>query len=381
MKRAAPLRFLALVARRLGRRSAPRCWRRAGPRRRATAPAEPAGRALRSVPRPKAHRSQPAALPPVPAQSTAHRLEVKALVSRPTGGGPGTSGHGSDRHVRRLCRLQAGPSAPMPVAARSSAEARGRRRSASASFHRRSAPAAVGAPAAGPVRSGCCCATSGGGPRWRRAGRWAGARRGRGSLYRVGGGLALSGAPLCAAAADRGRARWRRGSTGGRRPRLPVHLLAERRQRLGKDGPLGLRADPLRRRERAACPPGCAARPMPRRGWSGLRSRDPFVDGSVRVGLPLGPVEIGGGAWGAAQPGAARLDAGPSDRLPAAGPPRQSAPPGRLALPPRRRRRARLRPGAHPRRRFLTPPRLPRARFPVRVAAPWTSICRSRACR
>ena len=38
----------------------------------------------------------------------------------------------------------------------------------------------------------------------------------------------------------------------------------------------------------------------------------------MRVALPVGPVEIGGGAWGAAQPGAARLDAGPqsSYRLP-----------------------------------------------------------------
>jgi hypothetical protein len=44
----------------------------------------------------------------------------------------------------------------------------------------------------------------------------------------------------------------------------------------------------------------------------GARSRDLFVDASVRVTAPVGPVEIGGAAWGAAQPGVARLDAGPS---------------------------------------------------------------------
>ena len=44
----------------------------------------------------------------------------------------------------------------------------------------------------------------------------------------------------------------------------------------------------------------------------GLRSRDLFADGSVRIARRLGPVELGVGAWGAAQPGVARLDAGPS---------------------------------------------------------------------
>ena len=50
-------------------------------------------------------------------------------------------------------------------------------------------------------------------------------------------------------------------------------------------------------------------------GVVGVRARDLFVDGAVRAGrkLPLGPVTaiVGAGAWGAAQPGAQRLDIGP----------------------------------------------------------------------
>lgn len=53
-------------------------------------------------------------------------------------------------------------------------------------------------------------------------------------------------------------------------------------------------------------------------GVVGARARDLYADGAVRAGreLALGrggaTVTIGGGAWGVAQPGAARLDIGPS---------------------------------------------------------------------
>ena len=52
-----------------------------------------------------------------------------------------------------------------------------------------------------------------------------------------------------------------------------------------------------------------------------MRSRDLFVDGAARVGARIGGVDVGGGVWGAAQPGLARLDIGPqaSVRLPLAG--------------------------------------------------------------
>lgn len=102
---------------------------------------------------------------------------------------------------------------------------------------------------------------------------------------------------------------------------VPVHLVAERRQRLGRhgrsafgltvhggvgDAPLG----PLRVDAYAQA------------GIVGVRSRDRFGDGALLVSLPLGGrARLGAGAWAAAQPGAARLDLGPqaSLRLPLAG--------------------------------------------------------------
>jgi len=168
-------------------------------------------------------------------------------------------------------------------------------------------------------------------PTARRAGRWSGSawvllRDDRGQaalapggilggsqvgariLYRIGGGLALSGrsyAPLrlgggeAAAGID-----WRPW------PLLPVHLVAERRQRLGSTGRSAF-ALTLYGGASGRLPAGLRGEAYAQAGIVGLRSRDPFVDGSVRIGLPLGPVEAGGGAWGAAQPGAERLDAGP----------------------------------------------------------------------
>jgi hypothetical protein len=101
---------------------------------------------------------------------------------------------------------------------------------------------------------------------------------------------------------------------------MPVHLRAERRQALGHEG----------RSAFALSVHGGTSRTLPRRlrldlygqtGVVGVRARDVFVDGAVRLSAPVGPVEIGAGAWGAAQPGAARLDAGPglSYRLPVRG--------------------------------------------------------------
>ncbi|HEX8622751.1 MAG TPA: hypothetical protein VF718_12345 [Allosphingosinicella sp.] len=102
--------------------------------------------------------------------------------------------------------------------------------------------------------------------------------------------------------------------------RLPLHLLAERRQGLGRearsafgltlhggvsDAPLaGLRIDAYAQA-----------------GIVGARSRDLFGDGAVRLSLPIGRFRAGAGAWAAAQPGLARLDLGPqaSLRLPLAG--------------------------------------------------------------
>jgi hypothetical protein len=94
----------------------------------------------------------------------------------------------------------------------------------------------------------------------------------------------------------------------------PVHLLVERRQAFGGEGRSafgltvhgGVGDAPLGRFRIDA---------YAQAGVVGARSRDPFADGSVRLSLPLGRGRLGGGAWGGAQPGAARLDLGPQAAL------------------------------------------------------------------
>ncbi len=55
-------------------------------------------------------------------------------------------------------------------------------------------------------------------------------------------------------------------------------------------------------------------------GMVGLRRRDAFVDGALRLARPLGRngdgLRVGMGLWGGAQPGAARLDIGPHLAVP-----------------------------------------------------------------
>ena len=97
--------------------------------------------------------------------------------------------------------------------------------------------------------------------------------------------------------------------------RLPVHLLAERRQRLDGGGRSAFAAA-IQGGGSVALPVAARLDAYAQAGVVGLRSRDLFADGAVRFGVPFGPVEIGGGAWGAAQPGAKRLDAGPQISLP-----------------------------------------------------------------
>ena len=165
--------------------------------------------------------------------------------------------------------------------------------------------------AAGRPRPGCWSGDDRGGPALAPGGTLGGSQAGARLLYRLGGGLALSGRALCAAAADARAPRPRPGSTGGRRRACPIHLLAERRQAAGRRGPLGLRAHALWRRRPDAAARPARSMPMARRGSSACARAT--CSSTARCGsrAPIGPVEIGGGAWGAAQPGAARLDAGP----------------------------------------------------------------------
>jgi hypothetical protein len=103
--------------------------------------------------------------------------------------------------------------------------------------------------------------------------------------------------------------------------RLPIHLLAERRQRLGPDGrsAFGLT---LHGGVSGARLGDFRIDAYAQAGIVGVRSLDLFGDGALRVSLPIGRrARIGAGAWAAAQPGVARLDLGPqaSVRLPLPG--------------------------------------------------------------
>jgi hypothetical protein len=143
-----------------------------------------------------------------------------------------------------------------------------------------------------------------------------GSQAGARVTYGLGGGFSLSGRaylPLrrpagaeLAAGLD-----WRPVAA------LPFNLLAERRQRLGREGRSAF-AVTLYGGASRALTPRLRLDLYGQAGVVGLRSRDLFADGSLRLARRIGPVELGAGAWGAAQPGAARLDAGPglSWRLP-----------------------------------------------------------------
>jgi len=135
-------------------------------------------------------------------------------------------------------------------------------------------------------------------------------------LYRIGEGLALSGrayAPLRRPRASEVAAglNWRPIAA------LAVDILAERRQALGREGRSAFSLTIYGGAERALAG-RIRLQAYAQAGIVGLRSRDAFVDGAARVAAPIGPVEVGGALWGAAQPGASRLDAGPtlSWRLP-----------------------------------------------------------------
>ena len=96
---------------------------------------------------------------------------------------------------------------------------------------------------------------------------------------------------------------------------IPVRLLVERRQRLGRDGRSAF-AITAYGGGAVGLGGGWRLEGYGQAGIVGARSRDVFVDGSARVLRSLGPVEVGGALWGAAQPNAARVDAGPQLALP-----------------------------------------------------------------
>jgi hypothetical protein len=107
--------------------------------------------------------------------------------------------------------------------------------------------------------------------------------------------------------------------------RLPIRLLAERRQALGREGRSAFSLTAFGGASDLKLIGPVRLDIYGQAGIVGVRSRDLFADGSARLGIPLDDAQVftlGAGVWGAAQPGASRLDAGPSLslRLPVQGP-------------------------------------------------------------
>lgn len=92
-------------------------------------------------------------------------------------------------------------------------------------------------------------------------------------------------------------------------PRVPVNILAERREALGRDGRSDFALSLYGGGEQRLGPVRVEA--WGQAGAVGLEDPDLFADGLVRATARVGPIDAGGGVWGGAQPGASRLDAGP----------------------------------------------------------------------
>ena len=97
---------------------------------------------------------------------------------------------------------------------------------------------------------------------------------------------------------------------------MPLRLLAERRQALGRDGRSAFAI--LAHggvSERAVAGP-VILDAYAQAGVVGLSRRDRFADGAMRLSIPLEPsLSAGAGLWAAAQPGVSRVDLGPSIAL------------------------------------------------------------------
>ena len=323
----------------------------------AAAPHAAGAAAAVAAPRRPASRPAPAAAPsPRPRRMPPAQRLVRAVLSDadqppPALAPPLLVPHAGGRRSAPLPRSPAaGRADRLPRRRRAAAAAPGRRRR----------------PAAGRSRPGCWSGASRAAPALAPGGTLGGSQAGARLLYRLGGGAGAERRALyLPLRRDRGRRGGGRASTGGRSRALPLHLLAERRQALGARGPLGLRAHALWRRRAGRCRAACGSTPTARRASSARARATCSSTARSASRAPVGPVEVGGGAWGAAQPGAARLDAGPQPLLPAAGCAARtsgSRPTGASASPatprPARGRRSPSPPT------FESAARLPRARIP-----------------
>ena len=102
--------------------------------------------------------------------------------------------------------------------------------------------------------------------------------------------------------------------------KLPLRLSIERRIAIRPEGRNAWSAYAADGFYRAGLPGGAELDGYAQAGVVGAKSHDLFADGALRIGrpieLPAGKrIVLGGGTWGAAQPGAARLDIGPRAAL------------------------------------------------------------------
>jgi hypothetical protein len=107
---------------------------------------------------------------------------------------------------------------------------------------------------------------------------------------------------------------------------LPVHLMLDRRIAIDKGGRDAWTLGAAGGVDDVRIAPGWRLDGYAEAGVVGARRRDLYADGAARIAraIDLGSgrsLAVGAGVWGAAQPGAARLDAGPSVvlRAPVAG--------------------------------------------------------------
>lgn len=92
---------------------------------------------------------------------------------------------------------------------------------------------------------------------------------------------------------------------------LPINLLAERRQAIGRDGRSDFALMLYGGTETRIASGRLRIEGYGQAGIVGIEARDLFADGAITATTRIGPVDVGGGAWGGAQPGVTRLDLGP----------------------------------------------------------------------
>ena len=100
---------------------------------------------------------------------------------------------------------------------------------------------------------------------------------------------------------------------------LPLWVAAERRFALGPGGRNAFSAYAAGGIWKPGLPGKLTLDGYGQAGVVGLRHRDLFVDGAVRLSRPVrtgSELRVGAGVWGAAQPGVSRLDVGPFVSLP-----------------------------------------------------------------